>query len=154
MGAKGTKSFKLLPAAKIDEVLALAAASVVTPSAGELSRQSKVSYNQVRRILERHGGVLEGLRSANLPPLLERLTAGRDLLLAATMDPQAIDKASLKDRSIALGIVSDKANLEAGRPTQHIAVVVRHEVEALDRLAESLSRALVEARKGNDVSDL
>lgn len=146
--------YRKLTVKKIDEVIALAATSIGTPSYAELSKASKVSQEQVIRIMRKHEGVLQALRSQTLPPLLDRLAAGRDLVLAAVMDPAKLEKASLKDASIALGIVSDKYHLEAGRPTQHVAVIIRHDVEALDKLADVLSRALVEVKKSSDVIDL
>ena len=71
---------------------------------------------------------------------------------AAVQIERTLPDASARDAAVVLGIVSDKERLIAGEPTEHIAIMARHELIALDALALRLSvelmRRSAEARAG------
>jgi len=102
---------------------------------------------------------MRAVADARLSEVKERLQATRDYLLASLADPAAMARAPLRDRALAMGIVHDKLALESGKPTQHIAIVTRREVEEMDGLAERLAKALMEqsrrtASNSNDINSL
>jgi hypothetical protein len=51
--------------------------------------------------------------------------------------------ASARDAAIVYGVMRDRERLDAGEPTEHIAVLSRHELIGLDQLAQRLSVELV-----------
>ena len=51
-------------------------------------------------------------------------------------DEDAIQKASLRDRAVTLGIITDKRRLEAGQSTSNISVLGKLIVQAEERLGK------------------
>ena len=62
---------------------------------------------------------------------------------AAAQIERTLPEASARDAAVVLGIVSDKERLIAGEPTENIAILARHELIALDQLAQRLSVELL-----------
>lgn len=63
-----------------------------------------------------------------------------------------IDKASAPQAAMVYGILRDKERLDAGEPTEVIALHTRQEVEGLDALAAVLGQMLLDRAKEIDVT--
>ena len=56
-----------------------------------------------------------------------------------------LPQASAAQAAVIYGIMRDKERLDAGESTENIAVLSRHDVEDLDRLAKALAHSLLES---------
>lgn len=65
------------------------------------------------------------------------LNAVEERLTWSLMDPDVLEKASLRDRAVSLGIITDKRRLEAGQSTSNLAVLGKLIVQAEERLGAS-----------------
>jgi hypothetical protein len=108
-----------------------------------------VSHEWVRRnfrngILKR---VYDGLVARKIDGYVARTELARDLALDRAaedlMSPVKMQKTSLKDKAITYGILDDHHRLATGQSTANIAVLHRHDIQDLDKLAGRLARALV-----------
>ena len=68
----------------------------------------------------------------SVKPML--LSALEEQLIASCTDPAVIEKAGLRDRVVALGIVFDKLRLTTGGSTQNVQVFSRIIIEAEERI--------------------
>ena len=118
-----------------------------------------VSHEWVRRnfrdgILKR---VYDGLVAKKIDGYVARTELARDLALDRAaedlMSPTKMQKTSLKDKAITYGILDDHHRLATGQSTANIAVLHRHELQGLDKLAERLGRALLGPSGPPDVVD-
>jgi len=130
------------------------------PSLREISAAlGTVSHEWVRRnfrdgILKR---VYDGLVAKKIDGYIARTELARDLALDRAsedlMSPVKMQKTSLKDKAIAYGILDDHHRLATGQSTANLAVLHRHEVGNLDKLAERLGRALLGPSGPQDAVD-
>ena len=63
-----------------------------------------------------------------------------------------IDKASAPQAAMVYGILRDKERLDAGEPTEIIALHTRQEIEGLDALAAILGQTLLQRGREIDVT--
>ena len=61
---------------------------------------------------------------------------------------EKLPQASAAQAAMVYGILRDKERLDAGESTQNIAIIDRHEIEQLDKLAERLSQVLLSKTTG------
>ena len=58
-----------------------------------------------------------------------------------------LENASAAQLAVVYGVMRDKERLDAGEPTEIHGHLHVHEIQSIDRLAERLSRALVERKR-------
>lgn len=68
------------------------------------------------------------------------------------VDKKIVDASAYQAAGI-YGLLRTHERLDAGEPTEHIAMINRHQIEGLDRLAERLGQALIAAHKEQDDLD-
>ena len=68
------------------------------------------------------------------------MSLARDSLIQAQA---SLPKASYLQAVTGYAILRDKERLDAGEPTEYIAIRTKIEVEGLDRLCEALTRSLL-----------
>lgn len=97
----------------------------------------------------------ERIRTEKRIDIIEALAAARITLLNAMVDPDALKKASLHEKAVAFGVVTDKHQLLTGEATE------RHEHRDANQAREALARRideLAERRRtrgdsGNDAGE-
>jgi hypothetical protein len=136
--------------------LPLAAAALEFMEAGHTAPQVadmlKLTVETVTNIFHgRHGWD----RLHNDPEFLKYRQVAKRQMQAATSEiaksallqiARKLPQASAASATYVYGILRDKERLDAGEATQHIAIVTRHEIANLDKLAEILAQSLLESK--------
>ena len=118
------------------------------------ARAAKVSVSTAKKYAGSRDA-FERIRTEKRVDIIESLADARIILLAAMVEPETLKKASLQEKSVAFGIVTDKHQLLTGEATE------RHEHRDANQAREALTRRIDElaARRrargdsGNDAGE-
>lgn len=102
------------------------------------------AYRLLKRLRTKYAPVVEATRKVTTDTLLESLGNVAQKIIDS-IDPLDIEEASLKDKTIAFGILVDKRQLLSGQPTQILSVEERRNLDQLlpALIAEAEKRGLV-----------
>lgn len=108
-----------------------------TGSVRASARAAKVSVSTAKKYAGSRDG-FEQLRTEKRVDIIESLADARIILLASMVDESALKKASLHEKAVAFGIVTDKHQLLTGEATE------RHEHRDANQAREALARRIDE----------
>lgn len=104
----------------------------------EIGKIFGVTRQAVAQALTKFEPFVAGLESGTLTAYSEEranlFNAAELGLTASLLDPEAIQKASLRDRAVSFGIIYDKGRLERGQSTSNLSVLGKLILAAESRL--------------------
>ena len=123
-------------------------------SLGDIGKLTGASAKYIGEILAKLDAVMQspGLHvryQAEKPRLLSGLEAQA---MASLTDPDEWKRASLRDRAVTYGIISDKLRLETGRSTQNIGVLAQLTIAADAKLFAGDKASSCDAESTSDKS--